>query len=84
MDPRDLELLRRIRDGERVFRQREGQSYDQYEEEVQRLLRLRDNGMITMHPEPMRSSMSARREYLLTGNCELTLKGREALERFTR
>jgi hypothetical protein len=83
MNPEDLDLLRRIQEGERVFSQNAGQPYDRFEREVLRLLRLRDQRLITMHPDPLRSSMTARSEYLKTGVCALTLEGHEALERFT-
>lgn len=82
MDPEDLDLVRRIQQGERVFKQRGDQPYEDFERQVLRLLHLRERGSITMHPEPMRSSMTARAEYLTTGVCELTLKGHEELERF--
>lgn len=84
MDGEDYELLRRIKDGERVFKQKDGQAYEDFEQEVLRLLRLRDRGLITMKPEPMRSSRTARSEYQKTGVCELTLEGHQALDRYGR
>ena len=82
MDREDYELLKRINDGEHLFAQKDGQPYEDFEREVLRLLRMRDRRLITMKPEPMRSSMTARREYLKTGICELTLEGHEAIERY--
>ena len=80
MDPRDYELLKRIAGGERMFRQKDGQNYDDFEGEVLRLIRLRDRGLITMKPNPVRSSQTKRSEYLQAGICELTADGRDALE----
>ena len=81
MDQEDYELLKRVKARERVFAKKDGQPYEEFEREVLRLLRLRERGLITMKPEPMRSSMTARGEYLKTGICELTLDGHEALDR---
>jgi hypothetical protein len=82
MDREDYEPLKRIKAGERAFAQKDGQPYEDFEREVLRLLRLRDRRLITMKPEPMRSSMTARGEYLKTGICELTLEGHEVLDRY--
>ena len=41
MDREDHELLKRIKDGERVFAQKDGQPYEDFEREVLRLLRVR-------------------------------------------
>lgn len=84
MHPEDLRLLRDIKQaGSRgkAFKQRDGQPYDDFEIEVLRLLELRSQGLISMHPEPIRSS-GGDAQYLKTGMCHLTLKGREALARF--
>jgi hypothetical protein len=40
MDREDYELLKRVNDGERAFAQKDGQPYEDFEREVQRLLRL--------------------------------------------
>ncbi len=82
MDREDYELLKRIKDGERVFGQKDSQTYEEFEREVLRLLEQRDRRLITMKPEPIRSSMTKRGEYLKTGVCELTLEGDKAIERY--
>jgi hypothetical protein len=84
MDPEDLDLLRRIQGGEHIIRQRPGQSYEDLEREVLRLIQLRDDGFITMRPEPKRTSRTRRGEYIQTGVCELTHRGHQAFERFER
>ena len=83
MHPDDLRLLRELRDvkkGSKVFKQRPDQSCDEFELDVLRLLDLRARDLITMSPEPFRSSRGDGR-YQATGECRLTLQGREALAR---
>lgn len=82
MDRGDHELLKRLNAGERVFKQKDGQPYEDFEREVLRLLRLRDRGLITMMPDPSSASMNGRNEYRASGACDLTLEGHEALDRY--
>lgn len=59
MHPDDVRLLREVKeakDGRKVFSQREGQPYEAFELEVLRLLELREQRLITMRPDPIRSS----------------------------
>lgn len=83
MHPDDLRLLLEIKNapkGFKVFKPRPGQSDNDFDEEVERVIALRRGGLITMRPDPMRSSRGDG-HYLLTGECRLTLEGREALAR---
>jgi hypothetical protein len=76
--PEDLRLLREIDEAGargKVFNQRDGQSYEAFE------LRLRSRHLISLHPEPKRSSRGEG-QYLKSGICRLTLEGLEALARF--
>jgi hypothetical protein len=82
LHPDDLDLLQRIRDGERVFSRDDGEPYNKFELRVLRLLDLRQRHLITMRPDPIRSSQSADRPYIKTGRCGLTLAGQEALARY--
>lgn len=82
MDARDHRLLLRIKGGERVFKPVEGQeAADEWLDTVERLLRLRSQGLIRM-PEPRRYYMTAQGGYQIAGPCELTADGRDAVERF--
>jgi hypothetical protein len=85
IDPRDLELLRRIQGGEEAFRPAEGQRGNEPEwlDTVERLRRLADRGLIRM-PEPEKFFLMPGAGYLIVGPCELTADGRDALNRHRR
>jgi hypothetical protein len=78
----DVALLQRIRDGERVFDppSREAAADPAWLRLVERLLSLRDRGLIRMR-DPLRSHMSAAGGYLAAGPCELTGDGYDLLDR---
>lgn len=81
MDVRDLEVLRRIQAGERVFKPSESaDAKDQFSELVARLVRLSERGWIRM-PPPRKSFMSAGAGYTIAGPCDLTADGYDELER---
>lgn len=81
MHPDDLRLLREIEAAGargKAFAQRQGQSYEDYEIEVLRLLQLQKQDLISMYPEPLRSSRGDG-QIRKTGVCRLTLNGRTAV-----
>jgi hypothetical protein len=84
MDVRDLELLRRIKMGERVFKPSEtADAKNPFPELVARLIHLSERGWIRM-PSPRKSFMSADGGYIIAGPCELTTDGYNELERAER
>lgn len=82
MDTRDFDLLQLIRNGQQSFKPAEGETEgsDSWAERVDRLLRLRDRGLIRM-PDPPKVFMTARGGYRIAGPCEITADGRDAIER---
>lgn len=85
MDPRDLDLLRRIEAGETAFCPAEWQRGDEPEwlEIVERLRRLASRRLIRM-PEPHKTLLSPGAGYRAVGSCELTADGRDILGRYRK
>jgi hypothetical protein len=83
MDPRDLELLRRILSGERSFQPEDGEPADapRWLRMVERLRLLRQFGYIRM-PEPEQYYQQP--GYPDVGPCELTAAGYDVLEVYGR
>lgn len=81
MDPRDLDLLRRVAGGTRHFKPEEGEATDapRWLQQVERLQRLRRDGYIRM-PEPRRYYHQP--GYTQVGPCEVTAEGYDALDRY--
>jgi hypothetical protein len=83
MDARDFEVLQAISQGQRVFKPESADDAASpgWLQKVQRLIRLRDQGLIKM-ADPPKTFMKAAGGYMIAGPCELTADGYDEIERY--
>jgi hypothetical protein len=83
IDPRDLDLVRRIAGGEHDLRPVQGEWGDEPHRlaQVERLIRLSQHGFIRM-PMPRKTFLMPGSGYRAVGPCELTADGYDVLERY--